>query len=421
MAVDADEKRRVELAEYKFGLIAPAVNGTYPDASMAEYFRRVCAEPVGLPDGTRARLKPSTLASWRRRYLSLGFEGLMPKGRSDLGTSRRIDADLGADIQAMRSEHPGVSAKMVHERLVEEGYVAAGELSVATVQRWFRNNPLAGGEGAPAKDRRAFEAARVNGIWQADTLYGPHVGTPARRAYLQAIIDDKSRKVVAARFVARDDAASFQGTLRAAVASHGIPERLFVDNGGPYRNGQLSLICGGLGIVLVHAAVRDGAAKGKIERFNRTLRMRFLSVLPDEARGSMDALNAALARWVAAYNAAVHSSTKTAPNEAFAAEADRLRWLAGGEDALDEAFRNRITRKVARDATVRVDHVLYDVPMGLVGERVEVRWTPGREGDVWLAMPDGSRRRLAPTDKAANAEAGRVRAYSVDWVSGEGA
>ena len=419
--MDAKERRRVELAEYKFGLIAPAVNGTYPDASMAEYFRRVSAETVAMPDGTVARLKASTLASWRRTYLRHGFEGLMPKVRSDLGASRRIDADLGADVQAMRAEHPGISAKMVHERLVEEGYVAAGELSVATVQRWFKNNPMPEGDGAPAKDRRAFEAARVNGIWQADTLHGPHVGKPPRRAYLQAIIDDRSRKVVAARFVAHDDAASFLGTLRAAVASHGIPERLLVDNGGPYKNGQLSLICGGLGIVLVHAAVRDGAAKGKVERLNRTIRMRFLSVLPDEARASLDALNAALARWVAAYNATVHSSTKAAPNEAFAAEADRLRFLDGGEAALDEAFRNRVTRKVANDATVRVDHVLYDVPMGLVGERVELRWTPGREGDVWLAMPDGSRRRLAPTDKAANAEAPRVRPYSIDWGAGEGA
>ena len=418
--MDAKEKRRVELAEYKFGLIAPAVNGTYPDASMAEYFRRVSAEPVGLPDGTLVRLKPSTLASWRRRYLELGFEGLMPKARSDLGTSRRIDADLAADIRAMRAESPAISAKMVHERLVGEGYVAAGELSVATVQRWFRNNPLPEGEEAAAKDRRAFEAARVNGIWQADTLYGPHVGTPPRRAYLQAIIDDRSRKVVSARFVARDDAASFQGTLRAAVASHGVPERLLVDNGGPYRNAQLSLICGGLGIALVHAAVRDGAAKGKVERLNRTVRMRFLSVLPDEARESMAALNSALAKWVAAYNATPHSSTREAPAEAFAAEADRLRYVAS-DDELDEAFRNRVTRKVANDATVRVDHVLYDAPMGLVGERVEIRWTPGREGDVWLVAPDGSRRRLAPTDKAANAEAGRVRGpYSIDWGAGEG-
>ena len=108
--MDADEKRRIELAEYKFGLIAPAVNGTYPDASMAEYFRRVAAEPLGLPDGTVVRLKPSTLGSWRRRYLERGFEGLIPKQRSDLGTSRRIDADLAADIQAMRAEHPKMGA-----------------------------------------------------------------------------------------------------------------------------------------------------------------------------------------------------------------------------------------------------------------------------------------------------------------------
>lgn len=55
-------------------------------------------------------------------------------------------------------------------------------------------------------------------------------------------------------------------------------------------------------MVLCHAAVRDAAAKGEIERFNRTLRMRFLSSLLASATES-------LAKWAAAYNAAVHSST----------------------------------------------------------------------------------------------------------------
>lgn len=65
---------------------------------------------------------------------------------------------------------------------------------------------------------------------------------------------------------------------------------------------------------------------------------------------------------------------------------------------------------------MRIDHVLYDAPMGLVGEKVELRWTPGREDDVWLCMPDGSRRRLAPTDKQANAEARRAKpAYTIDF------
>ena len=416
--MDLDDKAGIALAEFKLGVIAPAVNGTCPDPTMASYFRRIAAEPLELPDGSRLKLKPSTLAGWRRRYLEEGFEGLMPKRRSDLGVSRRIDSDLAKDVQAIRAEHPGISATLVLEALVEQGYVADGEMSVATMQRFFKRNP-APAPDAQAKDRRAFESARVNGIWQADTLFGPYVGTPARRAYLQAILDDKSRKVVAARFVDRDNAAAFQGTLRMAVASHGIPEKLFVDNGGPYRNDQLSLICGGLGIVLCHAAVRDGAAKGKIERWNRTLRMRFLSTLPEQAKGGLDELNAALAKWVASYNASVHSTTKSAPNEAFAAEADQLRWLVGGPDALDEAFRNRITRKVANDATVRVDHVLYDVPMGLIGEKVELRYTPGRDDDVWVCLPGGGRRRIAPTDKAANADAARVKpAYAIDYAAG---
>jgi len=418
--MDLDDKAGIALAEFKLGLIAPTVNGTCPDPMMADYFRRVAAEPLELPDGSRVRVKPSTIAGWRRRYLELGFEGLVPKKRSDLGTSRRIDSDLAADIQAMRAERPGISATMVLEALIEGGYVADGEMSAATVQRFFKRNP-APQASAQAKDRRAFESSRVNGIWQADTLYGPYVGAPARRAYLQAILDDKSRKVVAARFVDRDCAATFQGTLRMAVASHGVPEKLFVDNGGPYRNEQLSLICGGMGIVLCHAAVRDGAAKGKIERWNRTVRMRFLSALPERAKGGLGELNAALAKWVASYNGTVHSSTKAAPSEAFAAEADRLRWVEGGDAALDEAFRNRVVRKVANDATVRVDHVLYDVPMGLIGEKVELRYTPGRTDDVWVHAPGAAPSRIVPTDKAANADAPRVRpAYTIDFTVGGG-
>ena len=162
--MDLDDKAGIALAEFKLGLIAPTVNGTCPDPTMADYFRRVAAEPLELPDGSRVRVKPSTIAGWRRRYLELGFEGLVPKKRSDLGTSRRIDSDLAADIQAMRAERPGISATMVLEALIEGGYVADGEMSAATVQRFFKRNP-APQASAQAKDRRAFESSRVNGVF----------------------------------------------------------------------------------------------------------------------------------------------------------------------------------------------------------------------------------------------------------------
>lgn len=70
---------------------------------------------------------------------------------------------------------------------------------------------------------------------------------------------------------------------------------------------------------------------------------------------------------------------------------------------------------------MRVDHVLYDAPMGMIGERLELRFTPGRPDDVWAVMPDGTRRRLAPTDKQANAKSGRARpAYAIDFCAERG-
>lgn len=412
--MDQEQKRRLSVAEDKFGLIAPVVNGSFPDGSKTAYFERIAANPVKLSDGRLINVKASTLATWERTYRAHGFEGLMPRGRSDLGKSRKIDEELAAVIRAKKAARPKMNATMLYNELVREGTITLEDVSISTVRRFANSLPAAGGAAAGGKDRRAWEAERVNDVWQADTLYGPFVGEPRRRAYLQAVIDDKSRKIVAARFVDRDDAVTFQRTLKAAVGANGIPCKLYVDNGSPYKNAQLTLICGGMGTVLLHAPVRDGAAKGKIERFNRTVRMRFLSALPDEAKDSLEALNDALASWIAEYNATVHSATGKAPVDAFEEGASDVRWAPAGE--LDDMFRNQVRRRVANDATVRVDKVVYDAPMGLIGEKVDVAFTPGDPDDAWVVMPDGGRQRLARTDKQANASAARVKpAYSVDF------
>ena len=407
--MDETDKRKVEVAHVKLGLISPLLNGTYPDASKAAYSRRVAEAPVLMPDGTAMRVNQSTIATWEHRYRKGGFDALLPKGRGDSGKSRSIDADLGEEIDAMRAEHPKMGAQMALDELVARGAVCAGELSVRTMQRWFAAHPLPGA-GPDGKDRRAFEAARANDMWQADTLYGPRVEELKARAYLQTVVDDKSRKITASRFVASDNAAELQLAFRRAAASRGTPSALYVDNGGPHKNGQLALICGNLGCALVHAPVRDGAAKGKVERLNRTIRMRFLSALPEGACATLESLNDALAAWVIEYNSRVHSAIKRSPADSFAEDAAQVRY-AGGPDELDEAFRNSVRRTVAKDATVRVDGALYDAPMGCVGERLEVRYTPGDDTDVWIVMADGSRARIAPTDKQANKRAKRRKGH----------
>ena len=50
---------------------------------------------------------------------------------------------------------------------------------------------------------------------------------------------------------------------------------------------------------------------------------------------------------------------------------------------------------------------------------VTVRYTPGDPLDVWIVLEDGSRRRIAATDKVANAHAPRVKptAYPIDFAA----
>lgn len=419
------DPKRDEMAMLRFSLIAPAVNGTYTEPSKAAYYRAVSGRLVALPDGGEARFSPGTLAHWEWRYRHEGFEGLVGAARSDSGSTRSLTAQQRAELDAMRRRLPRMSATQARLRMIEEGLMEEGDASVSTFQRYFRNNPVAPAGAPPARDRRAFEAERPNQLWQADTLYGPYAalgGGRRGRAYLQMVIDDRSRAIVGGRFWPSDNAANFQRVLRGAVATWGLPEGLYVDNGGPYRNDQLSGICGRLGVVLSHAPARDGAAKGKVERNFRTLRTRLLDCLePDPAR-TLEQLNDLLAAYVARHNSTPHS--------ALGGRTPAEVWDEGARDApprrppdeawLDECFRNRERRRVNNDSTVRVRGVLYDVPAHLIGGHVELCFTPDDPSDMWGLDERGDRFPLRPTDKAANGRSPReAPRYRVDWCGGE--
>ena len=79
------------------------------------------------------------------------------------------------------------------------------------------------------------------------------------------IIDDHSRLLVGGELFYSDNACNFQKVLKDAIATYGIPDKLYVNNGCSYSNEQLSMICVSLGILLLHTKVRDGASKGKVE------------------------------------------------------------------------------------------------------------------------------------------------------------
>ena len=60
--------------------------------------------------------------------------------------------------------------------------------------------------------------------------------------------------------------------IKSAIKKYGVPKQIYVDNGSPYKNEQISLITGRLGIKLVHAKAYSPTGKGKVERSFRTIK-----------------------------------------------------------------------------------------------------------------------------------------------------
>ena len=411
-------KKFIEEASIRLALIQPAYNDTYPDASKRAYYCRITEKPIKMPDGREIRYSPGTLACWESDYRRGGFDALIPKIRCDSGKSRRLDDDAIAAIYRIREKFPKINAKEIHLKLISDGIINQKDVSLSTVQRYVKKHNLKGAACPGLKDRKAFEEEFACGMYQGDSLYGPFIVENGirRRTYLIMLLDDKSRMIVGGRFFYNDNAYNFQKVLKDAIATYGIPQKTYVDNGSPYKNEQISLICGRLGIVLIHTPVRDGASKGKVERNFRTLRNRFLNVLDTTEIISLEMLNSKLFEYIRKHNTTVHGATGQTPSDRYLGDIPHVR-MPKNPDWLNGCFMNRVKRRVKNDATVVIDNVMYDVPMQFIRCRVEIRYLPDDMEHAYI-LDDKVKYPIRKTNKVENAKTKRNNAYAISYERG---
>ena len=223
--------------------------------------------------------------------------------------------------------------------------------------------------------------------------------------------------IVGARLFFEDSAYNFQKVLKDAVSTFGIVNKLYVDHGPSYENSQLTYICGSIGTVLIHAPVRDGAAKAKVERTFGVLKSRWLNGLDANNILSLDEFNIELTEAVRKHNLTVNSSTEQAPIDRFLSTRGRIR-LPESEEWLQECFMNRISRKVKNDSTLSIQNMQLDAPMQFMRQSVEVRFLPDRLSEAYI-FDNGIRYPLKLTDKQANSKAKRENWPTVDYSKGD--
>ncbi len=410
-----EQKKFIEEASIRLAIIQPAYNETYPDVSKRAYYCRIAEKPIRTADGREIRYSPGTLACWESNYRRGGFDALIPKSRCDSGKSRKLDEDAIAAIYRIREELPRINAKEIYLKMITDGIINCKDVSLSTVQRYVKKHNLKGASNPCQKDRKAFEEEFACGMYQADSLFGPYIVEDGirRRTYLIMLLDDKTRMIVGGRFFYNDNAYNFQKVFKDAVATFGIPVKMYADNGSPYKNEQLSLICGSLGTVLIHTPIRDGASKGKCERNFRTLRSRFLNVLDPSEITSLDMLNSMLFEYIRKHNTSVHSATGQAPSARYLADISYVR-MPVSKEWLNECFMNRVIRRVRNDATIVIDNTLYDVPMQFIRCRVEIRYLPDDMEHAYI-FDNGTHYPVRKTNKVENGRTKRNNTYSIDY------
>ncbi|MEL7267381.1 MAG: DDE-type integrase/transposase/recombinase [Planctomycetota bacterium] len=321
-----------------------------------------------------------TISTWYYRYKNHGITAMDARPRSDKGKPRKVTPEevLEAINQALPHFRKGVPNKTALYRFcIEKGLLRAGQIARNTFSRLVNEYEMLKDETAN-KRRLAFSMQYANQLWQADTMFGPHVNK--RQTKLIAFIDDASRVLCHGEFFFEKNVDSMVTAIRTAFYKRGLPEQLLVDNGSIYCCQEITLICARVGCILRHTAVRDAAAKGKIEQFFRRVRDQFL--IRNLDLSSLPSLNKQFTQWVEQdYNASIHSTLGMKPIDRFGIDLPRIRFLTPSEDT-DELFYAQADRQVKKDNTFSFGGKRYETPADLRGKKIQLRHERHRDGAV---------------------------------------
>jgi transposase InsO family protein len=368
-----------KIALFRYGLVAPLVLESLPRGELLRRAREIAARQYEIPGSQRISLCPATLLKWARRYREEGFEALAPKPRQDRGQSRSISPQLAELIERLKRENPHRAGTTLLRELALSSGSDSAPIAPATLYRFLQQRGLTTRQLLAAPGRKKFEAEFSNQVWQSDLLFGPYVERPGggrMQAFLFAMLDDASRLIPHAQFYGNQGLDAFLDCLRHAVASRGLPTKLYVDNGKVFRSEQLARLAASLGILITHSPPYQPEGRGKIERFFRTVREQFLANLDRKTWLTLEELNERLWIWIEqAYHRTQHASLGTTPLARWQRDIDRVRQLRPDRD-LRRLFFYRLDRRVRRDSTFMLKSHFYEVSSHLAGETIEVRFDP---------------------------------------------
>lgn len=404
-----EEEKKQKIALFRFGVISGIISVKETEKGERERrIREVTSKEWDIPYSGRSYIGRSTVRDWLKLYEDSGgkIESLFPSDRSDQGKSRCMDEETEATLITLKKEMRAASLPVLI-RVGRQRKVLPPDFSISdqSIYRLFKRHGL----DEPLlvrEDMRRYEAELPNDLWQSDCLHGPMVivNGKQRKSFGFTFIDDHSRLIPHAEFYLRENIESFSDALKKALSKRGLPRKLYVDNGPYFRSHQLDFTAASLGIALIHCTAFRPEGKGKIERLNKSLRIQFLSTLPEDI--SLQDLNQRLQKWIdSEYHLIVHGGTGEKPLERYVRH---LHLIRSAPKNLDDYFRLKAERTVDKDRTVSLQGKVFEAPLQLIGKKVSLLYNPDDLGRIEVFLNNTSHGFLVPLNPHINCKIRRT-------------
>ena len=319
----------------------------------------------------RFGISPAVGYKWLARSQA-GDGELADRSRRPLETPARCPRDIEALVTQAREAHPAWGARKIAACLKREGHAPP---AISTVHQILRRHglvtPPAGKPGEPYK---RFERDTPNQLWQMD-FKGHKPLTRGASCHPLTVIDDHSRYAICLAACANEQGQTVKTHLETAFGLYGLPEAMYVDNGGPWGFTladpwtKLGVWLLKLGVRLIHARPYHPQSRGKNERFHRTLEAEIFAFqsFPD-----LKAAQRAFDRWRTSYNL-------ERPHEALGQDVPASRYCVSPRPM--PAFPPKVeydegetVRAVSTTkAYVSFRNQLWKVPQAFCGERLAIR------------------------------------------------
>lgn len=364
------------VALHRAQVIGPVLSRTLPRGLLADTLRQLSSQRFSPPGQHRTRTYSlGTLKRWIRAYRRDGLDGLRPRSRRR-GHALALDDKTRALIVEIRRAYPGASVPLILRTLVGEGHLKDGEVRASAIRRMLADHGLDRRTLARTgnRERRRWVTDRPGRVWHADVCHGParKHGKTTKPLRVHGILDDASRYVTALGARQSEREVDMIELLLGALREHGKPDTLYLDNGSTYVGETLTLVCARLGIAVVHARPYDPQARGKMERFWRTLRENCLDyIAPRHTHHDVQV------RLIAFLEKHYHD----APHAGLMGQSPRSVWRTGQlptvtEKELHAALTLRANRRVRGDGTITVGGAEWEAQHGfLAGRTVTVART----------------------------------------------